>query len=81
MAFVPSFWFIITRAMATQEVDNESDLARTLSSLRRGSTDPATGPAMRERENGDPAEASAKSTSSAVKKFYMRRNNNQSFKK
>ncbi|KAF6999041.1 hypothetical protein CFC21_015116 [Triticum aestivum] len=67
--------------MATQEVDNESDLARTLSSLRRGSTDPATDPAMRERENGDPAEASAKSTSSAVKKFYMRRNSSQSFKK
>ncbi|XP_037483249.1 uncharacterized protein LOC119362154 isoform X2 [Triticum dicoccoides] len=63
-------------AMATQEVDNESDLARTLYSLR-GSMDPE----MRERENGDPAEASAKSASSAVKKFYMRRNSNQSFKK
>ncbi|KAF7013658.1 unnamed protein product [Triticum aestivum] len=68
-------------AMATQEVDNESDLARTLSSLRRGSTDPATDPEMREQKTGDPVEASAKSTSSAVKKFYMRRNSSQSFKK
>ncbi|KAM3392630.1 hypothetical protein ACQJBY_013661 [Aegilops geniculata] len=64
-------------AMATQEVDNESDLARTLSSLRRGSMDTE----MRERETGDSAEASAKSASSAVKKFYMRRNSSQSFKK
>ncbi|XP_044321856.1 uncharacterized protein [Triticum aestivum] len=64
-------------AMATQKVDNESDLARTLSSLRRGSMDSE----MRERENGDLAEASARSASSAVKKFYKRRNSNQSFKK
>ncbi|XP_044964133.1 uncharacterized protein LOC123424566 [Hordeum vulgare subsp. vulgare] len=69
-------------AMANQEVDCKSDLAMTLLSLmRRGSTDPMTDPEMRKQENGDPAEANAKSTPSAVKKFYMRRNNNQSFKK
>uniref|UniRef100_A0ACD5YDG6 Uncharacterized protein n=1 Tax=Avena sativa TaxID=4498 RepID=A0ACD5YDG6_AVESA len=64
-------------ATVTLEVDNKGDLVRSPWSRNRGMPGPVTDPDMYQQENGESAEASAKSRSSTVQKVYMRRNSSQ----